>query len=150
MRSVAIVLLIVAHAMHHVSVTKTEEQATIQQAEQSAPLVLTPELLSELRLLLTQTIVSEEHQETPQLTETSSVTPIDKQGKEESQTPGESVLLSVSQEERNKVIAAYNQGIPRREICSYLKWGSSRYSTIVKPALDCYEQQAGTREEQQQ
>jgi hypothetical protein len=54
------------------------------------------------------------------------------------------LFLSVSIEERNKVIAAYQQGIPRREICSYLKWGSSKYSTIVKPVLDSYEQQAGT------
>jgi hypothetical protein len=74
-RSVAIVLLIVAHAMRHVSATKTEEQMTIQPAEQPASLVLTPELLSELRLLLTQTTVSEEQAETPQLTET----PIDKE-----------------------------------------------------------------------
>jgi hypothetical protein len=51
------------------------------------------------------------------------------------------LFLSVSEEERNKVIAAYKHGIPRREICSYLKWGSSKYSTIVKPVLDSYEQQ---------
>lgn len=53
----------------------------------------------------------------------------------------ESVLLTVSDDERNKVIRAYKQGIPRREICSYLRWGSSKYSTIVKPVLDAYEHQ---------
>jgi hypothetical protein len=52
----------------------------------------------------------------------------------------DTVFLGVSLEERNKVIAAYTQGIPRREICSHLKWGSSKYSTIVKPVLDAYEQ----------
>jgi len=50
-------------------------------------------------------------------------------------------LLGVAEEERNKVIAAYRQGIPRRKICSYLRWGSSKYSTIVKPVLDSYEHQ---------
>src|SRR6266487_556430 len=50
--------------------------------------------------------------------------------------------------ERNKVIAAFNQGIPRREICSYLRWGNAKYSTIVKPVLDSYEQQAGTQEQE--
>src|SRR5215831_1057078 len=73
-RSVAIVLLIVAHAMRHVSATKTEEQTPTQPAEQPASIVLTPELLSELRLLLTQTTVFEEHRGTPQIAETSSVT----------------------------------------------------------------------------
>jgi hypothetical protein len=136
-RSVAIVLLIVAHAMRHVQTGHT--RAGDEAAQQ--PLVLTPELIHELRALLTQTTVSEEQPETPQITETSSVTPGDEQGRVEHQTPDESLFLSVSGEERNKVIAAYTQGIPRREICSYLRWGSSKYSTIVKPVLDSYEQQ---------
>jgi hypothetical protein len=148
-RSVAIVLLIVAHALRHVSATKTEEHTSIQPAAQPASIVLTPELLQELRVLLTQTTVSEEHQETPQLTETATATQPDRQEPEEATTPSESVFLSVSQEERNKVIAAYTQGIPRREICSYLRWGSAKYSTIVKPVLDSYEHQAAPREEQQ-
>ena len=58
-RSVAIVFLIVAHAMRHVSSQKTTENI-LAPAPQSAPVVLTPELLTELRLLLTQTTVSEE------------------------------------------------------------------------------------------
>src|SRR6266702_1692024 len=72
-RSVAIVLLIVAHAMRHVS---SQKPATYVQAPvlQPAPLVLTPELLQELRLLLTQTTVSEEQQETPQIAETATAT----------------------------------------------------------------------------
>jgi hypothetical protein len=59
-RSVAIVLLIVAHALRHVSAAQTKEQTAFQPQAQSAPLVLTPELLSELRTLLTQATVSEE------------------------------------------------------------------------------------------
>ncbi len=140
-RSVAIVLLIVAHAMRHVSATKAEEHTSIQPAAQPIPLILTPELINELRVLLSQTTVSEEQPETPQIAETSSVTNADEQPTEESQTPDANLFLSVSEEERNKVIAAYQQGIPRREICSYLRWGSAKYSTIVKPVLDSYEQQ---------
>jgi len=37
----------------------------------------------------------------------------------------------------------------RREICSHLKWGNAKYTTIVKPVLDAYEEQrrrTGTRE----
>jgi hypothetical protein len=137
-RSVAIVLLIVAHAMRHVHAQKfsAAEAGRIPQ-----PIVLTPELVNELRMLLTQTTVSEEQPETPQITETSSVSglidvPADTREKEP-----ESMLLTVSEAERNKVIAAFTQGIPRREICSHLKWGSSKYSTIVKPVLDSYEHQ---------
>ena len=120
--------------MCHVQLGQPREKET----EAVQPLVLTPELLQELRLLLTQTTVSEEHQETRQLTETATATAPEVQEPEESQIPSDSVFLSVSQEERNKLIAAFKQGIPRREICSYLEWGSSKYSTIVKPVLDSY------------
>src|SRR6266571_3162508 len=66
-RSVAIVLLIVAHALRHVSSQQsTKDIQTL--APQPAPIVLTPELLTELRLLLTQTTVSEEQPVTPQIT----------------------------------------------------------------------------------
>src|SRR5207247_197803 len=65
LRSFAIVLLIVAHAMRHVSSQKQTEdmQAPVPQP---APIVLTPDLINELRLLLAQTTVSEEQPETPQ------------------------------------------------------------------------------------
>src|ERR1700676_3470171 len=53
-RSIAIVLLIVAHALRHVQVTKPESGAQPQQA--TLPLV-TPELLENLRVLLAQTTV---------------------------------------------------------------------------------------------
>ncbi len=85
-RSVAIVLLIVAHAMRHVSSQKPAEDGHAP-VPQPAPLVLTPELLSELRALLTQTTVSEEQPETLQITETASGTPDDGQGSGEQATP---------------------------------------------------------------
>jgi hypothetical protein len=147
-RSVAIVLLIVAHAMRHVSAAKAEEQTGMQPPVQQAPPVLTPELLSELRLLLTQTTVSEEQPEPRQITETASGTPDYEQGREEQPPPDTILFPDVPEEERNKVIAAFKQGIPRREICSYLRWGNAKYSTIVKPVLDRYEHQAGTQEQE--
>jgi len=139
-RSVAIVLLIVAHALRHVSSQKATESLQAP-AQQPTPIVITPELVETLRMLLAQRTVSEEHQETPQITETATATEPIEPITEETTTPTESVLLSVSEEERSKVIAAYTQGIPRREICSYLRWGSAKYSAIVKPVLDSYERQ---------
>jgi hypothetical protein len=143
-RSVAIVLLIVAHALRHVSSQKpTEEvQATTPQA---APIVISPELVETLRVLLAQRTVTEEQQAPPQITETATATHPEEREREEPVIPTDSVLLNVSDEERNKVIAAYKQGIPRRDMCSHLRWGSAKYSTIVKPVLDSYEQQAGTQ-----
>lgn len=131
-RSIAIVLLIVAHALRHVQSVKPDTAPGVQPTLQ-----LTPELLQELRVLLLPTTVSEQRRETPQLTETATATEAHKTAEGESQT----LLLRVSEEERNKVIEAHNKGIPRREICSYLRWGSAKYSTIVKPVLDAYEQQ---------
>jgi hypothetical protein len=60
-RSLAIVLLIVAHALRHVHLTKpitSQQQETIQQPASS--LLLTPEVIETLRALLAQTIVSED------------------------------------------------------------------------------------------
>src|SRR5215469_1087901 len=57
-RSIAIVLLIVAHALRHVHRTETVHAAV--PASPTAPLGVTPELLDVLRTLLTQTTVSEE------------------------------------------------------------------------------------------
>jgi len=128
-RSFVIVLLIVAHALRHVQVDRSQEPLTVQPVPS-----ITPELLSELRTLLTSTSVSEEHREAPQITETTTAT-------DAQETPPATLLLSVSEEVRNKVIEVYQQGIPRREICSYLRWGSAKYATIVKPVLDVYEQQ---------
>ena len=64
-RSIAIVLLIVAHALRHVQIAKPQE--TIAQplpAEQPAPFTLTPEMIDQLRQLLMPTTVEEEvHQQ---------------------------------------------------------------------------------------
>src|SRR5258708_35326566 len=60
--SLAIVLLIVAHALRHVQTAKPERAPAPQPTLQ-----LTPELIQELRALLLPTTVSEEQPETPQL-----------------------------------------------------------------------------------
>jgi hypothetical protein len=128
-RSFVIVLLIVAHALRHV-------QTNERQTEQKVPPLpaITPELLNELRILLASTSVSEERQEPPQIPEEATA-------KQESETPPVALFPAVTDEERSKVIEAYKQGIQRRDICSYLHWGNAKYTTIVKPVLDAYEQQ---------
>lgn len=60
-RSIAIVLIIVAHAMRHVHMTKPVPTSQPEPIQQPAPsLVLTPELVETLRVLLAQTTISEE------------------------------------------------------------------------------------------
>jgi hypothetical protein len=59
-RSIAIVLLIVAHALRHVHSQHPERQETTVLASPPAPIVITPELVDALRALLTQTIIAEE------------------------------------------------------------------------------------------
>jgi hypothetical protein len=65
-RSIAIVLLIVAHAMRHVSIGKPKGEQHAPQP-QSPTSLITPELLDSLRTLLQQTTVSEEQAGAPLL-----------------------------------------------------------------------------------
>jgi hypothetical protein len=159
-RSVVIVLLIVAHALRHVqSSTETQEQQQ-QQTAQALPALptITPEILNQLHVLLSQTSVSEEQAEViteqpetpPQIAATAS----SKESQEAQSVPQTVAVLpdvtGVTEEEKNRVIEAYRQGISRREMCAHLRWGSGKYTTIVKPVLDAYErqmQQAGSGKE---
>lgn len=59
-RSIAIVLLIVAHALRHVHSERPESQQTMVPASSPRPIVITPELVDTLRPLLAQTIIAEE------------------------------------------------------------------------------------------
>jgi hypothetical protein len=60
-RSLAIVLLIVAHALRHVQVGKPQEhQNAVIQEQQPPQLVITPDLIETLRGMLAQTTVTEE------------------------------------------------------------------------------------------
>jgi hypothetical protein len=130
-RSIAIVLLIVAHAMRHIDIKKAPHDTP------ATPVQLTPELLNELRLHLSQTTVTESQLETPQIAETATATAAEGSAP----TPGTVMLPGVSEEDAEKVIRAFEQGVSRRNICAHLKWGSSKYATIVKPVLDLYEQE---------
>ncbi len=65
-RSIAIVLLIVAHALRHVQLERTNSpDSTVTQP--ASGLILTPELIETLRVLLVQTTVSEETPNAPTL-----------------------------------------------------------------------------------
>ncbi len=139
LRAVAVIGFLLVSRLKNVSFNKSQIQEQTQEAAETATptLVITPELLNELRALLSQTTVSEEQAETPetpQLTEEAT-------SKEGPQMPLVDLFPPVSEEERNKVIEAYLQGIPRREICAYLRWGAAKYAAIVKPVLDTYEEQ---------
>lgn len=58
-RSIAIVLLIVAHALRHVQLEPEQPTPAVASAPQPTPLVLTPELVDALRAALAQVTVSE-------------------------------------------------------------------------------------------
>jgi hypothetical protein len=135
-RSIAIVLLTVAHAMRHVELKKPAPALP----GQAAPFIITPELLENLRAVLTQTTVSEDQAETPRLSETATATQEPENGTE----PEPITVPGVPREDVDKVLRAFRLGIPRRRMCAHLHWGSSKYATIVKPVLDAYEQQAET------
>lgn len=67
-RSIAIVLLIVAHAMRHVQIAKPQGEPAPQTQETQPPqLVITPDLLEALRGMLTQITVTEEKADQPML-----------------------------------------------------------------------------------
>jgi hypothetical protein len=68
-RSLAIVLLIVAHALRHVQVEPEQAAPVAASAPQPAPLVLTPEMVDSLRATLAQVTVSEEPQTSQTLPE---------------------------------------------------------------------------------
>ncbi len=135
-RSVAIVLLIVAHAMRHVQIT--EHKAPEQPQLEPAKVEITPELIEILRQMLSQqqTTVTEEQPETPQIEapkeEPKSLESIVQQL--------DTLLPTVSIDEISAVVMAYRSGIERREMIRHLRWGGSKYTTIVKPVLDAYVQ----------
>jgi len=72
-------------------------------------------------VLLSQTTVSEEQPSIAQITGTTTGTDTSGQGRAEQTTHDTALFPDVSVEDRNKVIEAFTKGIPRREICSYLR-----------------------------
>src|SRR5260370_38105060 len=138
-RSVAIVLLIVAHAMRHVQIAKktedTERAPAQTQETQPVRLEITPDLIEALRQALGVRVV-EEAPETAQIPErTGETETLERELKEL-----DSLLPDISLVDITAVVTAYRCTVSRREICSYLKWGGAKYTKIVKPILDAYEQ----------
>src|SRR5690348_5660266 len=89
-RSLAIVLLTVAHTLRHVQPQETKKN----QPAQPIPMI-TPELVSQLRVLLSQISISEEHLETPRVTEAAT-------GTQERESQPVPLLPAVSEEEKDK------------------------------------------------
>ena len=52
----------------------------------------------------------------------------------------DTLLPDVSLAEITAIVSAFNKGIQRRDMCTHLKWGGAKYTSIVKPVLDAYEQ----------
>jgi hypothetical protein len=138
-RSISVVLIIVAHTLRHVHTTQQrEENPQPLQSQESTPqrFEITPDLIASLREALGVRVV-EEVPETPALPERAGETDNLNRVLQEL----DSLLPSVSLDEITAVVSAYRAQVPRREMCSYLKWGGAKYTTIVKPVLDAYEQQ---------
>ncbi len=138
-RSIAIVLLIVAHAMRHVQVAKPEAATPAVQAAPTSQFEISPELVQMLRSLIAEVTVTEEQDAPLQLAETTSVTaPEEAQAEDLPLVALANVLPDVTQEDITAVLTAFPSGVQRRNICGHLHWGTSKYSTIVKPVLDAY------------
>jgi hypothetical protein len=121
-----------------------QHQAQEPQEPQPLRLEITPELIAALRDALTSVTVVEEVAETRQIAAAAGETnPLDAMLQQLDQ-----MLPNVSLDEITAVVTTYRNGTGRRDMCKHLKWGGSKYTTIVKPVLDAYErqQQAGLRE----
>ncbi len=70
--------------------------------------------------------------------ETSPALPVTTVAKQEEEQPAALLpsVSGVSPDEVKSVVDAYHSGIAKRDICSHLRWGSGKYSRIVKPVLD--------------
>jgi hypothetical protein len=89
----------------------------------------------------TTPITLEEQQEQPlQLASPQKETP------DQEEQPSYPVFAAIAAEDVKKVIEAFESGVARREICSFLKWGGQKYTTMVKPVLDAWENQKRTAE----
>ena len=132
-RSLAIVLC--PHAMRHVQLAGTQqEQEVPAHPQEPGRLEITPELIAALRQAVTGVAVVEEQPETRQIPgPAAETTPLDPVLQELA-----GLLPGVSLAEITAVVSEFQANVPRREMCTYLKWGGAKYTTIVKPVLDAY------------
>jgi hypothetical protein len=148
-RSIVIILLLVAHAAKYAQIGKTTVQQPEPQPEQKVQVEITPELVTAIVTAMQQQTsvqVIEEPLETKQL---AAETPETQQISEPKEDPKPlesllqelgSLLPNIPFQEITAVITAYRANVSRRDMCSHLKWGGAKYTTIVKPVLDTYEQ----------
>jgi hypothetical protein len=114
-RSLAIVLLIVAHALRHVQLEPQQPALPVAAAPEPTPLVLTPELVDTLRAALAQVTVSEK----PEITQTLPSPQNDRwtsEGEHQTNTDREALYnreLGASNYERVK---AYLAGHPKAKV----------------------------------
>lgn len=138
-RSIAIVLLIVAHAMRHVQIAKQPQDepqpAPAAQDQQPIRLEITPDLIEALREALGVRVVEEAPQQQQIPERTGETNPLESLLQEL-----DTLLPDVSRDDISAVVTAFRANVPRREMCTCLKWGGAKYTTIVKPVLDAYEQ----------
>ncbi len=107
-RSIAIVLLIVAHAMRHVQIEKPGAATPAVQAAPPSQFEISPELVQMLRSLLAEVTVTEEQDAPLQLPVTTSVTaPEEAQAEDIPLVALANVLPDVTQEEITAVLRAY-------------------------------------------
>ena len=114
-RSIAIVLLIVAHAMRHIPIAKPQAQEPAP-VEQPTPFTLTPEMLDQLRAMLMQTTVTEEAQMQALPEPKEEVT----QDTQDWQEQGEEVKKEVNNGERVRAYLADHPGAKLHEIAAAL------------------------------
>jgi hypothetical protein len=121
--------------MRHVQLAGTQqEQEAPAHPQEPGRLEITPELIAALRQAVTGVAVVEEQPETRQIPgPAAETTPLDPVLQELA-----GLLPGVSLAEITAVVSAFQANVPRREMCTYLKWGGAKYTTIVKPVLDAY------------
>ncbi len=131
---------VLTRMLSYSGISISHETAASKTQEQPAKLEISPDLIAALREMLrpVQTTITEEAPETRQLLER---VPLQDAQLLESEVQVLSNLLPhVSVADITAVVTVYRDGTQRRDVCKQLRWGASKYSTIVKPILDLYDQ----------
>lgn len=132
---------ILMRVMFQGSQASSEQQSVTRPVVEAAQFLTRDDIAAMIREALATVYISEQQQEPPLLL----ISPHQQQPATDAlramleQLAG--VLPDVATEDMRKVLEAAEQGIARRDICSALKWGSAKYTGIVKPVLDLVEQQ---------
>ena len=132
-RSIAIVLLIVAHALRHVQLEPEQPAPAVASAPQPASLALTPELIDTLRTALTQVTVSEELEMSQALPSPQGERQASEGGHWENTAQGASARCDQEQEANNyERVKAYLAGHPEAKVRDVAKALTISVSTANK------------------